>query len=211
MEAKAIVPLFQSKLSQSQIDKATQVATALKIDVNWLLAVFYFESGRTFNTAVTNSIGSVGLIQFTRDKAGVNYKTIAGKRYPLDDIKKMSWNDQLDLVLAYYKEAIGSKVISSFEDLYLATFFPAAVGKTDSYVLQTKSLSASLIAKQNPAFDTNKDRQITKGEVQQYFKKLYESWGVDYSKYIGNGKTSIVLILITCVTLFFYTGVAVIL
>lgn len=209
--AAPIAPLFLQKLSTEKIAKATQVADALKINVNWLLAVFYFESGRTFSTSVTNSIGSVGLIQFTRDKAGVNYKTISGVRYQLSDIAKMGWNDQLDLVQKYYKEAIGSKKIGSFEDLYLATFFPAAVGQSDSFVLKTKSLSASLIAKQNPAFDTNKDGQITKAEVYQYFRNLYTSWGVDYGKYIGGGKTSIFLVILTCVTLFFYTGVAVIL
>lgn len=208
MALTAIIPLFLQKLSEAKIAKARQVADALKINVNWLLAVFYFESGRTFSTSVTNNIGSVGLIQFTRDKAGVNYKTIAGKRYVLSDIAKMDWDDQLDLVLAYYKEAIGKKTISSFEDLYLATFFPAAVGQADSFVLQTKTLSASLIATQNPAFDTNKDGKITKAEVYNYFKKLYEGWGVDYGKYIGS-KTSIVSVILTLVAVFFYTAAAV--
>lgn len=206
----AIIPLFLQKLSSAQIAKAQSVADAIKVPVNWLLAVFYFESGRTFSTSIENGIGSVGLIQFTRDKAGANYKTIGGKQYKLSDIKKMDWDTQLDLVQKYYKEAIGSKAINAFEDLYLATFFPAAVGKEDTYVLQTKGLSASLIAKQNPAFDTNKDGQIIKSEVTDYFRKLYKSWGVDYDTYIGGKKTTKVLaVVLTVVGLFFYTGVTV--
>lgn len=209
MDTNLIAPLFQKKLTAEQLSKAQSVANVLKLNVNWLLMVFYFESAKTFSTSVTNGIGSVGLIQFTRDKKNVNYKTIGGKRYVLTDIAKMSWDAQLDLIQAYYKEAIGGKKIASFEDLYLATFFPVAVGKADDYVLQTSGLSASLIASQNPAFDTNKDKQITKGEVTAYFKKQAQSWGLDYSKFIAGTKTNIVLLILTGVAVFFYSVVAI--
>lgn len=170
-----IANIFTQKLDNSQLSKVIEVSTKLNINPNWLLAVIYFETAKTFNPSKTNSIGSVGLIQFTRDKAGVNYKTINGKRYLLSDIGKMNFVKQMDLVYEYYKEVlqITKQPISSFVETYLTTFFPNALGKEDNYIFQTKGLSSSLIAKQNPIFDLNKDGKITKIEVENSFKKWY--------------------------------------
>jgi hypothetical protein len=173
-----IVQLFQNKLSTDKIAKVNQVSNDLNINTNWLLAVMYFESAKTFNPSIKNGIGSVGLIQFTRDKAGVNYKTINGKRYLLDDIAKMSFIQQMDLVKLYYQDVyrfLKINKVSSFVDLYLITFFPLAVNKPLDYVFQTKGLSASKIASQNPVFDKNKDNKITKSEVLNHFQKYYNS------------------------------------
>lgn len=173
-----IISLFSNKLSTDKIAKVQQVSNDLNINANWLLAVMYFESAKTFNPAIKNGIGSVGLIQFTRDKAGLNYKTINGKKYLLDDIAKMSFIKQMDLVKEYYKEVyrmLKITQINSFVDLYLVTFFPRAVNQKDDYVFQTSGLSASKIATQNPIFDKNKDNKITKSEVIQHFQKYYNS------------------------------------
>ena len=173
-----IISLFSNKLSTDKIAKVQQVSNDLNINANWLLAVMYFESAKTFNPAIKNGIGSVGLIQFTRDKAGLNYKTINGKKYLLDDIAKMSFIKQMDLVKEYYKEVyrmLKITQINSFVDLYLVTFFPRAVNQKDDYVFQTSGLSASKIASQNPIFDKNKDNKITKIEVIQHFQKYYNS------------------------------------
>lgn len=163
--------LFASKLTQAQHTKALDVATRLKIDVNWLLAVIYFETARTFSPKKTNNIGSVGLIQFTHDVGTPNQKKINGKVYSLAYIKSLSFNDQMELVYEYYKPYIGK--MSSFLDVYFVTFFPLAINKPDSYVFQTNKLSSSLIATQNPVFDTNKDKKITRGEVKAFFEKWY--------------------------------------
>jgi hypothetical protein len=170
-----ISAFFQNKLSQLALDKVVQVSNNLSINPNWLLAVMYFESGKTFSPSKTNSIGSVGLIQFTRDKSGVNYKTINGKIYLLSDIARMSFLSQMDLVQEYYKEIIRitKKTPDSFVDTYLVTFFPAAIGKDDDFIFQTKSLSASLIAKQNPIFAVN--GSIKKSNVTSMFQKWYGS------------------------------------
>ena len=164
---------FTKKLSQVQFDKVISVCNKLGINPNWLLAVMYFETGKTFSPAKTNVIGSVGLIQFTRDKVGINYKTINGKRYNLTDLAKMSFIEQMDVVYEYYKEGIRTtkKVPASFVDTYLLTFFPMAVGKNDDFIFQTKGLSASLIAKQNPIFAVN--GVVTKINVENTFKKWF--------------------------------------
>lgn len=174
---KAINPIFLAKLSQDEIQKVIEVANFLDIEPNWLFSTMYFETAKTLSPAKTNSIGSVGLIQFTRDKAGVDYKTINGKRYKLKDIAKMSFIKQMDLVRDYYTEVkkITGASINSLIDTYFATFFPYAIGKPDSYVLETKGLTAALIAKQNPIFDQNKDKQVKKIEVENYLENWFGS------------------------------------
>jgi hypothetical protein len=167
----AISSLFTKILPQSSINKAIQVCNDLGINPNWLLAVIYFETARTMSPQKTNSIGSVGLIQFTRDKAGVNYKTINGKKFYLSEIAKMDFIKQMDLVHLYYLPYKGK--IKSFLDCYLVTFFPSALGKSDSYILQTSGLSQGIIAKQNPIFDLNKNGSITLGEIKTRFSAYY--------------------------------------
>lgn len=162
---------FQTKLPQTHLNKVLEVSQKLKIDVNWLLAVMYFETARTFSPQKTNSIGSVGLIQFTHDVGTPNQKKINGKVYSLGYIKSLDFIEQMDLVHEYYKPYVGK--MSNFLDVYLVTFFPAALSKSESYVLKTSSLSASLIAKQNPIFDSNKDKKITRSEISNFFKKWY--------------------------------------
>lgn len=165
-----VISFFASRLTPSQISKVEAVCIKLGILPDWLLAVMYMES--KLNPQATNPVsGSVGLIQFTRDKAGVNYKTINGKKYILSDLKKMDFIAQMDVVYEYFKSSTNK--MTSFADVYLVTFFPLAVGKPDSYVMQTSGLSASLIASQNPIFDLNKDKKITKGEFITYIEKKY--------------------------------------
>lgn len=160
---------YASKISDDKLRKVIEVSEFLGINPAWLMFVINFESAGTFSPSKTNHIGSVGLIQFTRDKAGVNYKTINGKRYSLAEIGQMSFNEQMDLVQEYYRPYRGK--IKSFLDCYLVTFFPVAIGKSDDYVLQTSGLSASLIATQNPIFDLDKNKSITKGEIKEFFRR----------------------------------------
>lgn len=205
MATSTVSKTFLKKLSTAELEKVVQVAKNLSVNVNWLLAVMFFETAQSFNPAIKNGIGSVGLIQFTRDKAGVEYKTIGGKKYYLSDIAKMSFVTQMDLVEKYLKEAKGGKSVKSFTDLYLLVFFPAAVGKADDFVLATSNLSASLIAKQNPIFDRNKDGVIHKKEVTDYFKQLYTGWGFDFEKEINTGAKRLAPYIIPILAVFFYT------
>ena len=78
----------------------------------------------------------------------------------------MSNVEQLDYVYKYYRPYAGR--MNNLYDVYLVTFFPAALGKADNWVLQTSSLSPRIIAEQNPAIDLNKDKQITVGEFKRY-------------------------------------------
>jgi len=166
-----ISSIFVNKLDPSDLQKVIEVSDWLGIDANWLCAVIYFETGKTMRPDTKNKIGSVGLIQFTRDKKGVEYKTIQGKRYLLNDLALMTFKEQMEIVRLYF--APFKNRMKNFLDVYLVVFFPVALNKPDDYVLQTSSLSASIIAKQNPIFDRNKDLQITRLEVTSYFSKWF--------------------------------------
>ena len=199
---------FQAKLTESEQLKVIEVSSELRINPNWLLGVIYFETAKTFSPSKTNSIGSVGLIQFTRDKAGVAYKTINGKKYLLAEIAKMSFIQQMDLVHEYFKETKKNtgKSLDSFMDVYFAVFFPKALNASSSYVLQTSGLSASLIAKQNPIFDTNKDSKIMKSEIEGYFSSYFNKNGFDFATEINQKKALRWLIPLL---VFFYSVVAI--
>lgn len=150
------------------------IATLLGINPNWLMMVMWNESrlnaqavnkqpGDTDNVLERAAKRATGLIQFMPDTAlrlGTTNKALYN----------MSAIDQLHYVYKYFKPWAGK--IRDYFDLYMVTFFPLALGKPDEYVLQTSKLSASLIAKQNPYFDVNKDGKITVAEIK---RRMYDS------------------------------------
>ena len=150
------------------------ICSSLGINPNWLMMVMWSESrlnaqavnkqpGDTDNAQVRAANRATGLIQFMPDTA-LNLGTTTKAIYAMNAI------DQLGYVYKYFKPWAGR--IKSYFDLYLVTFFPDAVGKPDDYILQTRKLSASTIAKQNPFFDVNKDGKLTVGEIK---RRMYES------------------------------------
>lgn len=204
--------VYSNKIPTNDLLKVVEVSHKLGVHPNWLMAVMNFETGGTLSPSTKNNIGSVGLIQFTRDRAGVEYKTINGVRYQLSELAKMSFTRQMDVVYEYFKPFKGK--IKSFLDLYLVTFFPVALGKSNDFVFQTSGLSASLIAKQNPIFDTNKDSKITKGEVLEFWKKklgilapqVINSQPKEMPTDIKESLTKVLQWLGIAVVVFFYTG-----
>lgn len=189
------------------VKKVIDISNKLVINPNWLMAIMYFESGRTFKPSIGNNIGCYGLIQFCPDR-GKNYKTVNGKQYPMSDIAKMDYSTQLDLVYEYYKPYAGK--LKSYTDTYFVTFFPLAIGKPDDWVIQGGGLSAYSIYKANPSFQHNKDGQIQVWEVKktilqnlpsEWFKEGTASLAIkSYKNYIAVG----ILSIITGLTLFYY-------
>jgi hypothetical protein len=164
--------VYESKVPNSYrndfVKKVREVSTRLGIDPNWLMAIMYWESASTFSPSIQNSIGATGLIQFIPSTAiGLGTTTTA--------LKNMSAVDQLDYVEKYLKVYKGK--IKSYIDTYFAIFFPLAIGKPDDWVLQGTGISASLIARQNPAFDVNKDGKVQVWEVKKIMlQKLPREW-----------------------------------
>jgi len=147
------------------INKVNTICAKLKIQADWLMVVMYAES-RLKPDAYNPNGGATGLIQFMpRTALGLGTNTTS--------LRKMSNVEQLDWVYKYFAPYSGR--IKNVHDLYLVTFFPAALGKADNWIIQAGSLTPAIIAKANPAIDINKDLVITVGEfkayVNQYLKK----------------------------------------
>ena len=142
--------------------KLKEICSKLAINPEWLLAVMYIES-RINPKAVNKYTGATGLIQFMPTTANSLGTTTA-------ELLSMNAVGQLDYVYLYLKPYAGK--MHSLMDVYFAIFFPAAIGKSPDYVLQTSSLSASKIASQNPAYDINSDGAITVAEVESKISKI---------------------------------------
>ena len=142
--------------------KVIEIAEKLGINPDWLMLVFYIETAAVkfgvINHRIQNSIGATGLIQFLKSTA-VSLGTTT------DELKKMSNVKQLEYVYKYLRPYAGR--MKSYQDVYLAVFFPAAIGKPDGWVLQSKTLSPETIASQNQLYDLNRNGKITVGEIKQ--------------------------------------------
>lgn len=135
--------------------KVKYVAQRLQTNPDYLMAVMAFESSISAS-AKNKATGATGLIQFMPATA----KSLGTTT---EELATMSNVDQLDFVYKYLKPYAGR--LKNLTDVYFAVFFPVAIGKAETWVLQTSSLLASKIAVQNPIFDRNKDGVITVEEV----------------------------------------------
>lgn len=161
--------IFENKVSVQFVLKVKAIAKRLGVKEDWLMAVMWSES--RLNPAACNpSGGATGLIQFM--PATAKYLGTS-----CDELARMDAVTQLDYVEKFFRPYANR--CKSFPELYLACFFPAAIGRPDSYILQTSTLPAELIAKQNPLFDANKDGRITVGEFRKKLEILfpYETYG----------------------------------
>lgn len=142
------------------IGKVRKIASRLGIQPDWLMIVFYIETAAArygcINHRVKNKLGAVGLIQFMpRTAADLGTTPFA--------LQSMTNVQQLDYVYNYLSRYCGR--MKSLTDVYLAIFFPAAIGKDDTWILQSARLSAEMIACWNPLYDLNRDKRLTVGEV----------------------------------------------
>lgn len=162
--------------------KVQDISRKLGINPDWLMLVMHSESG--LNHKIVNPKGgATGLIQFMPATARALGTTT-------DALRSMSNIEQLDYVYKYYKPYAGK--LKSYYDCYLVTFFPAAVGKNDNYILQTKNLPAALIAKQNPAINKfPKDNVITVGEFKKYVQSTLPK---DVVNFLSDNKGTVTLL-----------------
>ena len=167
--------IFKEKLPAQNrnaiINKINSVSANLGINPNWLMAVMNFESG--LNPQAKNPYsGATGLIQFMPS-------TARSLGTSVEQLAFMPFENQLHYVEKYYDQ--WKSKVKSFVDLYLATFFPVAIGKPDSWVLETNNVSASTIASQNPVFDPLKQGKVTVGAIK---KVILSKIPVDLLKYV---------------------------
>jgi hypothetical protein len=165
--------LFEEKIATNRpafVAKVRQIAAALQINPNWLMAVMYKETGGTFSPSISNKSClarkgdpnkcAAGLIQFMPT-------TAQGMGTSIAQLRAMSAVQQLDVVYAFYKRYAGR--IKSYEELYLVTFYPIALGKGENFKFGTEisEARAKQIVAENP-IDYNKDGYITLSDFRRY-------------------------------------------
>lgn len=152
-------PNIPASIREAFAQKVKAIAAWLGIDPNWLMQVMYAES--RLNAKAQNiknkRLIAAGILQWTK---------ASGFPGAPQTVLKYNHLQQLDEVKKYFTPYRGK--MHSYFDVYLVTFFPAAVGQGDNFVFATGKLPASLIANQNPAIDTVKDGKITMAEFKQY-------------------------------------------
>ena len=152
-----------SKVSDDK--EFTQGVTALakkyNVSENDLYAVMGFETGGTYSPSIRNAMGSgaTGLIQFMPS-------TAKGLGTSTDALAKMTRAEQLKYVDKY----LSNKGIEggNLSDIYMSVLFPAAVGKSEDYVLFGKGAMRGYTGRaytQNRGLDLNNDGSITKVEA----------------------------------------------
>ena len=129
------------------IDKVHEVAKRLMIKPSWLMIAFWIEC--KFNRSIVNAhSGTVGLIQWTitnickfwrlplpyipHDNKGRIIITPEIKRIQ-KVVQDTPGVEQLEKVFDYLKPHIGK--MKNLHDVYLAIFYPYAIGKKDDFVL----------------------------------------------------------------------------
>jgi hypothetical protein len=180
------------KYNTSQfLEKVKEISSKLKTEPDYLMAVMYKES-RLNHQAQNPNGGATGLIQFMP-------KTASGLGTSTAQLLSMSNVEQLDYVYKYYKPYVGK--LNSYPDLYLATFFPAALGKPNNYILEGEYLSRETIAAANPGIDLDKSGYITIGEFKEYtYKGLPEKYQSILKKKTMMKNLEIIVLVLTFIS-----------
>lgn len=135
--------------------KTIAIARRLEMDPSHLMAIMAFETGRTFDPAITNHAGSgaTGLIQFmpaTAKDLGTTTSRLA----------LMNGIEQLDYVERYLRPYEGR--IGDLASAYMAVLYPRAVDRPGDHVLFRKGSKAY---KLNRGLDVNGNGHVTKAEA----------------------------------------------
>lgn len=143
--------------------KVRAVASRLGVSPNDLMLIMNMESGvnpQAQNTTyLVGGYPATGLIQIIQSTALALGTTV-------DDLYKMDDIEQMDYVYKYFAPYTGK--IKNLYDLYMITFFPAALGYSDDQCIGTDTISCEAVAKSNPNIDINGDGKITVAEFKQY-------------------------------------------
>jgi hypothetical protein len=117
------------------IKKLVEVSAYLQIDPSWLMITMKIESG--FNRkAINKTSGAVGLIQWI-PRYVCKLLGLPNNRYLVHRrILGMSGIEQLELIKRFLA-AYRGRMTDQYQT-YLAVFYPAALGKNDSYIIGSR-------------------------------------------------------------------------
>lgn len=149
--------VWGARVDQDFRNEVRKVASALKFDPNWLMAVMATETDATFDTGVKNYAGSgaTGLIQFMPSTA-IGLGTTTTKLARMTPVEQMEW------VQKYYEQGHLKGRVRNLGDAYLAVLWPPAMGEPDGYVMWR---AGSIQYDQNSGLDINHNGEITRGEA----------------------------------------------
>lgn len=152
-------------LSASDLAALSAVSHRLGIDPSWLAAAMSFETGGTFSPSIKNKAGSgaMGLIQFMPS-------TAANLGTSTDALARMTFQQQLPYVEKYFAPHAGK--MRSLDDVYLAIFYPAAIGKPPGTVIATQG---SAIYSQNAGFDKQGKGSFTISDITAAVNRVLDS------------------------------------
>ena len=125
IESASDITTHYPKVEADFANKIVEVANNLGTNAYWLANLINFETAASFNPAIQNSLGYTGLIQFG-DGAATDLGTTTSH------LKTLSAIEQMDFVQKYFElphKRKGSNY-GTTADLYMAVFYPAAVGKS---------------------------------------------------------------------------------
>lgn len=182
-------------------NKVKQIASALNVKPDWLMAVMYFESG--LNPQSQNNIGAGGLIGFLPKTASGFLNTT------IQHILSLGATSQLDYVYKFYNKwkAAGAK-IKRFEDLYILTFYPYALIKNmpDSYIIGSEVSQQYVrdVASANPIFNPERKSYITLGDVRKALRKKYSK----YPQLFSGNKETVIIVLVSVLIVILALGFA---
>ena len=139
----------------------TKLANSYGIDPSWAEKVMMKESGG--DPSARNKRGTAtGLGQIIESTARSEFGI------GVDDIANMKPLDQAKLSFRLWDK--NKSKINSAGDLYLANFYPRALGKEDDFVLGDTAKNQLKIRNSNSGMDLNNDGRITKNEVGMFFR-----------------------------------------
>ncbi len=140
------------------------ICQELDIEEDWLYKIFKIES-KGNPKAINKLSGASGLIQIMPTTAKNLNTTV-------EEIRKMSIEEQLPFVKKYISNIKGKRHFNEFLDLYLAVFYPRAIDEPHDFVLgaEVSAKRAAIVAKQNKGIDSqgNGDGLLTKGEISNW-------------------------------------------
>jgi hypothetical protein len=158
------------KVSPTFKERILWIGETLRVNPDYLMSCIAWESGESFAPDKRNMAGSgaTGLIQFMPATAKALGTTV-------DELAKMSAEDQLNYVYKYFKPFNGR--LNNLGDVYMAILWPKAVGQDDSFVLFDKGVAY----RQNAGLDIDKNGNVTRGECLEKIKdKLAKGLGTRY-------------------------------
>lgn len=134
-------------VSVSDLNYLKSITDKYGIPFEWMINLINFESGRTFNPAIQNSIGATGLIQILKS-------TAKGLGTTTDALKNMSFKEYSNYIDKYLyanlkRHLVNGKVPNTFTqgDLFMTIFYPVAVGKPEFVFPKNVQIANAGIAK----------------------------------------------------------------